>query len=406
MPRKKENTPAVTTNAAIQQTEPDTDPEIAGWMATLGPDGVQKATEAGELITEMGQLLEAAEQASKEQSVPMLEDLERRARVLNKRASASALDWVRDLVAGGFRSVAFLLALARGDRFVMEWRHERAKKEYHQGRDHCIEAVRLFTNALAGMPPLRALDPFRQMFVPYVQVIAQLGDTIGDLERYADVDALLLKGQVKEYIVGVRALAASLRTQGEGMLETGASTAELLTASAQLTGKAELLESRAEAVEQAYRGRELYLPPEGDKVFIIHGHAEDKWRELRDLLEEQLGLAGRVIVLKEEAGQSKTVLEKFEEYANQSCYAFALVTPDDLVSQGEQKYGQARPNVLFEIGWFFGRYGSSRLCILKKGKDTPLPSDMGGVLTLEFTDSVEEKFLRLQQELKAAGVIG
>jgi predicted nucleotide-binding protein len=62
--------------------------------------------------------------------------------------------------------------------------------------------------------------------------------------------------------------------------------------------------------------------------------------------------------------------------------------------------------VLFEIGWFYGRYGPRRLCILKKGKDTPLPSDLGGVLTLEFTTSVEEKYLRLQQELKAAGVIG
>lgn len=185
------------------------------------------------------------------------------------------------------------------------------------------------------MPPLTALAQLRQMLTSYVQMIAHLGDTIGDLERNADVDNLLLKGQVKEYIVGVRVLAASLRKQSEGMLETGTSTAELLAVCAQLTDKAELLESRAEAIELAYRGRDLYLPPEGDKVFIIHGHAEDKWRELRDLLVDQLGLAGRVIVLKEEAGQSKTLIEKFEEYANQSCYAFALVTPDYLVQQGK-----------------------------------------------------------------------
>ena len=405
MPKKKGNTPAATTNSDVPLPEPNTDQEIAAWVETLGPDGERTATEAGELMTEMGQLLEAAGQASKDQSLPALEDLERRARVLNKRASASELDWLRDFVEGGFRSTAFLLTLARGNEFVMRWRHERAKKEYHQGCDHCIEAVHLFNRALACMPTLTALAPIRQMFVPYVQLIAQLGDTIGDLERNADVEALLLKGQVKEYIVGVRALATSFRKQGEVMLETGMSTDELLAQSAQLTDKAELLESRAEAIELAYRGRDLYLPPDGDKVFIIHGHAEDKWRELHDLLVEKLGLAGRVIVLKEEAGQSKTVIEKFEEYANQSCYAFALVTPDDLVQQGKQTYGQARPNVLFEIGWFFGRYGSRRLCILKKGKDTLLPSDLNGVLTLEFTVSIEEKFLRLQQELKAAGVI-
>jgi predicted nucleotide-binding protein len=123
------------------------------------------------------------------------------------------------------------------------------------------------------------------------------------------------------------------------------------------------------------------------------------------VLKDKLGLKGRVIVLKEEAGESKTVIEKFEEYANESCYAFALVTPDDLVRKGKQSYKQGWPNVLFEIGWFFGRYGPRRLCILKKGQDTPLPSDLNGVLTLEFAKSVEEQFLRLQQELTTAGVI-
>lgn len=409
MPKKKQETSITAPTPDISQTsqpEPDSDPEVDAWLATLGPDGQRIVTEAGELMTEMGKLLETAGQASKDQSVPVLEDLERRARVLNKRASGSVLDWVRQLVEGGFRSVSFMLALARGNLFVLQWRHDRAKKEYHQGREWCAEAVRLFDSALSRLPALEALAPLTQMFVPYVQMIVQLGDTIGDLERNADVEALLLKGQVKEYVAGVRALAATLRRQGEGLLETGASEADLLTLSAQLTEKAEVLESRAEAIEQAYRGQELYLTPEGDKVFIIHGHAEDKWRELRDLLEGQFGLAGRVIVLKEEAGQTKTVIEKFEEYANQCCYAFALVTPDDLVQQGKASVGQARPNVLFEIGWFYGRFGPRCLCILKKGKDTPLPSDLGGVLTLEFTSSVEEKFLRLQQELKAAGVIG
>lgn len=142
MAKKKGTTSTVSANNDIPLPEPYTDPEIAAWVATLGPDGERVAAEADKLIAEIGQLLEAAGQASKDQSVPVLEDLERRARVLKKSASASVLDWIRDFVDGGFSSIAFLLALARGNEFVMQWHHERAKKDYHQGRDQCIEAVR------------------------------------------------------------------------------------------------------------------------------------------------------------------------------------------------------------------------------------------------------------------------
>jgi len=188
------------------------------------------------------------------------------------------------------------------------------------------------------------------------------------------------------------------------MLGSGSDDSELLALSSQSAALADTIEERAEAIEEIERSRDIYLPPGGDKVFIIHGHAEDKWRELRDLLEDKLGLKGRVVVLKEEASQTKTVIQKFEEHAKQCCYGFALLTPDDKVKKQDEAYRQARPNVIFEIGWFYGRFGPSRLCILKRA-GTEIPSDLGGMVTLEFNEAVSEEFLRIKQELVAADVI-
>ena len=68
-------------------------------------------------------------------------------------------------------------------------------------------------------------------------------------------------------------------------------------------------------------------------------------------------------------------------------------------------YNQARPNVIFELGWFYGRLGRDRVCILYR-KGTSIPSDLGGIGRGEFTDSVEEKIIEIEAELEAAGLLG
>ena len=145
-----------------------------------------------------------------------------------------------------------------------------------------------------------------------------------------------------------------------------------------------------------------YLEAAGNKVFIVHGHDEAKWRELRDVLSDEFGLQG--VVLKREANESRTVIEKFLEHAAPCGFAFAILTPDDFVKKQGSTYFQPRPNVMFELGWFFGRYGAHRACILKK-KGVPLPSDLGGVLSLEFEDSIEECLRELRVELERAGLV-
>ena len=71
------------------------------------------------------------------------------------------------------------------------------------------------------------------------------------------------------------------------------------------------------------------------------------------MLKERFGLIP--VLLAEKPSRGRSIIEKFESEAEDIAFAFVPLTPDDLVAKGEQEYSQARPNVLFELGWFYGR---------------------------------------------------
>lgn len=140
------------------------------------------------------------------------------------------------------------------------------------------------------------------------------------------------------------------------------------------------------------------------KVFIIHGHNEAKRRELEMLIKEQFGLIP--IVLLDQPDQGLTIIEKFEKYAADCSYAFALFTPDDIVTNGEVQYFQARPNVIFELGWFYANLGRSRVCILDQASEqSKIFSDLQGVLRMQFNENISEKYIEIERELKSLGII-
>ncbi len=143
--------------------------------------------------------------------------------------------------------------------------------------------------------------------------------------------------------------------------------------------------------------------PTGKKIFLIHGKNEAKRRELGDLLKDKLNQ--QVVILEDQLDAGMTIIEKFTKYASECCYAFALLTPDDFVKSGETSIFQARPNVLFEIGWFYGKFGRDRvMLVLQEGTD--IPSDLSGIVYVKFNASVGEQFLRFQEELTRIGLIG
>jgi predicted nucleotide-binding protein len=146
------------------------------------------------------------------------------------------------------------------------------------------------------------------------------------------------------------------------------------------------------------------LGPGGDPkaVFVVHGHDESNTLKLQRYLRDDLKL--RPIVLRYEPGKGRTLIEKFEQVAERASFAFVLLCPDDQVSCQDGSYAQARPNVVFELGWFYGRLGRSRVCILLKS-GTKLHSDLDGISHVEFNDDVDLVSNDIRRELEDVGVL-
>ncbi|HEV7892434.1 MAG TPA: nucleotide-binding protein [Pyrinomonadaceae bacterium] len=138
-------------------------------------------------------------------------------------------------------------------------------------------------------------------------------------------------------------------------------------------------------------------------VFIVHGHSQERKAELKEFL-FTLGL--QPVILDEQDHMGKTVIEAFEYYATTCSFAFVLMTPDD-AAEGEGRMGarrRARQNVIMELGWFIAYLGRERVAILYQG-DPEIPSDINGVLYLEFKERIGEVSERIRARLRGVGLI-
>jgi predicted nucleotide-binding protein len=150
--------------------------------------------------------------------------------------------------------------------------------------------------------------------------------------------------------------------------------------------------------------RVIQLPqsrPSGDKVFVVHGHDEAAREAMARFLEK---IELEAIILHEQPDQGLTIIEKFEVYASQVSFAVVLLTPDDLggPASAPSQVARARQNVIFELGYFVGKLGRGRACLLRKG-EVEIPSDLYGVIYTDM-DASEGWKLKLVKELKAAGL--
>jgi len=140
-----------------------------------------------------------------------------------------------------------------------------------------------------------------------------------------------------------------------------------------------------------------------NNIFIIHGRDEAKWRELKDIVQTELRLNPIILAEQPDAG-CNTIIEKFELYASTCSYAIAVFTPDDEVVFEGMQYLQARPNVIYELGWFCGTLGrSGAMLLLKEG--TSIFSDFGGIFQKRFTTNISEKIVEIRRDLVNAGII-
>ena len=140
----------------------------------------------------------------------------------------------------------------------------------------------------------------------------------------------------------------------------------------------------------------------GHKIFLVHGHDELALQETGRFLER---LDQEVIVLREQPNCGRTIIEKFESYADVG-FAVVLLTGDDrggaTATPVEDQKPRARQNVVFEMGYFIGRLGRNRVCVLYR-PGVEIPSDYSGVLYQELDEKGAWR-LELARELKAANL--
>ena len=159
----------------------------------------------------------------------------------------------------------------------------------------------------------------------------------------------------------------------------------------------ELKQIKSESSSSAY----------SNKVFVVHGHDEKLKIDVERFLYE-IGLTP--VVLHREADEGATIIEKFEKHSDVG-YAFILLSPDEICytvdqigipEENRQSENRARPNVIFEFGYFVGKLGRKRVCCLHKG-DVIVPSDLNGLIYKKVEETIGSQAYSIFNELKSAG---
>jgi len=201
----------------------------------------------------------------------------------------------------------------------------------------------------------------------YIDIPTYQGYIFGDLEE----DAIYFKKSIQEKV-----------TLLESILE-------------QLDLYSEPSPGNAEIYEQDVENQKL-----SKEIFIVHDRDKEIKESVAGII-EKLGL--KPIILHEQPNKGRTIINKFEDYSNVG-FAVVLLTPDDvaaIATDGKNLKNRARQNVILELGFFMGKLGLEKICVLHKG-DIELPSDYDGVIYIPFDDHGGWQ-LKLVKKLKAAG---
>ena len=140
----------------------------------------------------------------------------------------------------------------------------------------------------------------------------------------------------------------------------------------------------------------------GDKIFIVHGHDEAAKHKIARFITD-LGLSP--IILEEQSSRGQTIIDKFEEHADEAGFAIVLLTADD-VGAPKDKTDQLKPrgrqNVILELGYFLCGLGRDRVRILYE-EDVELPSDIHGISYVPMDEHGAWK-MKLTQEMASVGI--
>ena len=173
--------------------------------------------------------------------------------------------------------------------------------------------------------------------------------------------------------------------------------------------KVALIECSATVPKQSNR-ETVEEKPQSKDIFIVHGHNEEMKQTVARVV-TRLGL--NPIILHEQANEGRTIIDKFEFNAENIQFAIILLSGDDLAASikdlegvkdedvGKRLEKRARQNVVFEMGYFAGKLGRSKLFYLLQD-GVIKPGDLDGLVYTPY-DAVGAWKFGLVKELKACG---
>ena len=236
------------------------------------------------------------------------------------------------------------------------------------------------------------------------------------------IDTLLQQNSVKASNVAKQALLKATKT--DSLPST------VITPKEESKNKSDKIQQPNNGTSETAHVSENSPPPElekkiKNKIFIVHGRDDSAALALKDYLREKKLNAVVFDDLKLNAF-NKTIIEILEEIRDEAAYAFIIATPDDLgqlASDAKERKDnlligrakvetkdiqtffssfntRARQNVVFEYGLFMGAIGRDRTCCLLKIGVKEKPSDLDGLLSIEYTHKVSERFSEIEAKLK------
>ena len=237
---------------------------------------------------------------------------------------------------------------------------------------------------------------------------AELEQARNERRKWSDYNAELLKRIVDTdelvndyYPSAAWAWVGGRVSLSEKVKEFYSDVTKYITRLESILGRLELIPESPELVQPMETQPTGHHPEVSRRVFVVHGHDEEAKQSAARCLEK---LELEAIILHEQPNQGRTIIEKFEDYADVG-FAVVLLTPDDMGAARDDIDNlrpRARQNVVFELGFFVGRLGRQQVCVLYKG-DVEILSDFAGVLRVPMDPGDAWRFA-LGREIKAAGL--
>ena len=202
-----------------------------------------------------------------------------------------------------------------------------------------------------------------------------IGKELHEAQIYSEQDFDKLKSDTKKWADYNKTLFGTLFDEsplpnwhGEPVLYI-----TIRSLSEEIISHKESIESWIADLESIYERLELYeeLPSNtrqtanrdtmnnaNKKIFIGHGGSH-VWRELKDFIEDTLGLD--CVEFNSVSPAGKSTVDRLKEMLAESCMAFLIMTGEDEQPDGKLR---ARSNVIHEVGLFQGKLGFERAVIL------------------------------------------